>query len=104
MMRRGSLNATTSRPWPWPTSRKILSMWPWEIMLLSEIGPKRYSSEIDKLIAKANDYENAEGGWPYQFDKKGKPADFISYNIVLALAEAGRRPETDAHMALAVKA
>jgi len=76
----------------------------WEIMLLSEIGPKRYSSEIDKLIAKAYDYENAEGGWPYQFDKKGKPADFISYNIVLALAEAGRRPETDAHMALAVKA
>jgi HEAT repeat protein len=76
----------------------------WEIMLLSEIGREKYSSEIDKLIAKAYEYENAEGGWPYQFDKKGKPADFISYNIVLALAEAGRRPETDAHMALAVKA
>ena len=76
----------------------------WGIMLLSEIGREKYSSEIDKLIAKAYDFENAEGGWPYQFDKKGKPADFISYNIVLALAEAGRRPETDAHMALAVKA
>ena len=76
----------------------------WEIMLFSEIGPSKYSSEIDKLIAKAYEYENAEGGWPYQFDKNAKPADFISYNIVLALAEAGRRPETDAHMALAVKA
>ena len=38
------------------------------------------------------------------FDKKAKPADFISYNAVLALAEAGRRPETDAHLDLAVKA
>ena len=76
----------------------------WEIMLLSEIGRDKYSSQIDKLITKAYEYENAEGGWPYQFDKKGKPADFISYNIVLALAEAGRRPENDAHMALAVKA
>ncbi|WP_162601315.1 HEAT repeat domain-containing protein [Occallatibacter savannae] len=76
----------------------------WEVMMLSEIGRKRYSGQIDKLIAKAYEYENAEGGWPYQFDKKAKPADFISYNMVLALAEAGRRPETDAHMALAVKA
>ena len=76
----------------------------WEIMLLSEIGREKYSAEIQKLIAKAYEYENAEGGWPYQFDKKAKPADFISYNIVLALAEAGRRPENDAHLALAVKA
>ena len=76
----------------------------WEIMLLSEIGLEKYSPEIDKLIAKAYDYENSGGGWPYRFDKNGKPADFISYNIVLALAEAGHRPETDAHMALAVKA
>ena len=76
----------------------------WEIILLSEIGREKYHAEIDKLIAKAYDYENSDGGWPYQFDKKGKPADFISYNIVLALAEAGRRPETDAGMALAVTA
>jgi len=76
----------------------------WEIMLLSEIGRDKYSAEIEKLISKTYDYENAEGGWPYQFDKKAKPADFISYNIVLALAEAGRRPESDAKMALAVKA
>ena len=76
----------------------------WEIMMLSEIGREKYSAQIDKLIAKAYDYENAEGGWPYPFDKNAKPADFISYNIVLALAEAGRRPETDAHMALGVKA
>jgi len=76
----------------------------WEIMLLSEIGRDKYAAEIEKLIAKAYEYENAEGGWPYQFDKKAKPADFISYNLVLALAEAGRRPETDENMARAVRA
>ncbi len=42
--------------------------------------------------------------WPYPFDKKAKPADFISYNAILALAEAGHRPETDEHLAVAVKA
>ena len=31
-------------------------------------------------------------------------ADFVSYNAVLALAEAGHRPETDEHLARAVKA
>jgi HEAT repeat protein len=76
----------------------------WEIMLLSEISREKYRAEIEKLVEKAYDNENAEGGWPYQFDKKGKPADFISYNLVLALAEAGHRPETDEHMARAVKA
>src|SRR5437763_2013017 len=33
-----------------------------------------------------------------------KTADFISYNAVLALAEAGHRPETDEHLDRAVKA
>jgi hypothetical protein len=45
-----------------------------------------------------------QGGWPYPFDKKAKPADFVSYNAVLALAEAGHRPETDEHLDRAVKA
>ena len=43
---------------------------------------------------------NPEGAWPYPFDKKAKTADFISYNAVLALAVAGRRPETDEHLAV----
>ena len=76
----------------------------WEIIFLSEIGREKYATRIDALIDKAYQYENAQGGWPYQFDKTAKPADFISYNIVLGLAEAGHRPETDEHMALAVKA
>src|SRR5437763_3692699 len=33
-----------------------------------------------------------------------KTADFISYNAVLALAEAGHTPETDEHLDRAVKA
>jgi HEAT repeat protein len=75
----------------------------WKIMFLSEINREKYASQINTLIDKLYEYETPEGGWPYPFDKKAKPADFISYNAVLALAEAGRRPETDEHLATAVK-
>jgi len=76
----------------------------WKIMLFSEINREKYSAQIDALIDRLYQYETPEGGWPYPFDKTAKPADFISYNAVLALAEAGRRPETDEHLARAVKA
>ena len=76
----------------------------WKIMLLSEVNREKYASQINTLIDKLYEYETPEGGWPYPFDKKAKPADFISYNAVLALAEAGHRPETDEHLARAVKA
>jgi len=65
---------------------------------------QKYSTQINALIDKLYDYETPEGAWPYPFDKKAKPADFVSYHAVLALAEAGRRPETDEHLARAVKA
>ena len=76
----------------------------WKIMLLSEVNREKYAAQIDKLIDKLYEYESPQGAWPYPFDKKAKPADFISYNAVLALAEAGHRPQTDAHLAIAVKA
>ena len=76
----------------------------WKIMFFSEVNREKYSTQINALIDKLYEYETPEGGWPYPFDKKAKPADFISYNAVLALAEAGRRPETDEHLAVAVKA
>jgi len=76
----------------------------WKIMLLSEVNREKYAAQISSLIDKLYEYESPEGGWPYPLDKKAKPADFVSYNAVLALAEAGRRPETDAHLAVAVKA
>ncbi len=76
----------------------------WKIMFLSEVNRAKYSSQVNALIDQLYEYESSEGAWPYLFDKKGKPADFISYNAVLALAEAGRRPEADAHLDLAVKA
>jgi hypothetical protein len=76
----------------------------WKIMLLAEVNKDKYSAQIDALVNKLYEYETPEGGWPYPFDKSAKPADFISYNAVLALAEAGRRPETDEHLARAVKA
>lgn len=76
----------------------------WKIMFFSEISREKYSTQINTLINKLYEYETPEGGWPYPFDKSAKPADFISYNAVLALAEAGRRPETDDHLARAVKA
>ena len=76
----------------------------WKLMLLSEISRDKYASQINALVDKLYEYETPEGGWPYLLDKKAKPADFVSYNAVLALAEAGRRPETDEHLNLAVKA
>ena len=76
----------------------------WKIMFLSEVNREKYAAQIDALIGKLYEYETPLGGWPYPFDKKAKPADFVSYNAVLALAEAGRRPETDEHLARAVKA
>ncbi|MGA2534466.1 MAG: HEAT repeat domain-containing protein [Terracidiphilus sp.] len=76
----------------------------WKIMMLSEINKEKYATQIDALINKLYEYETPEGGWPYPFDKTAKPADFISYNAVLALAEAGHRPETDERMGRAVKA
>ena len=76
----------------------------WKIMLLSEVDRDKYGDQIGKLIDQLYKYESPQGGWPYPFDQKAKPADFISYNAVLALAEAGRRPETDEHLAVAVKA
>ncbi len=76
----------------------------WEIIFLAEINREKYAQQIDKLIDQLYQYENAEGGWPYAFDKTAKPADFISYNAVYALAVAGRRPETDANMKRAVDA
>ena len=76
----------------------------WKILLMSEINPTKYAKEIDSTIDKLYEYENAEGGWPYPLDKTAKPADFISYNAVYAVAVAGRRPETDEHLARAVKA
>jgi HEAT repeat protein len=76
----------------------------WKIMLEAAIDRAKYQPQIDKLIEQLYSYESPQGAWPYPFDKKAKPADFISYNAVLALAQAGRRPETDEHMAIAVKA
>jgi hypothetical protein len=76
----------------------------WKIQFLSEVNREKYAPQIDALIQKLYEYETADGGWPYMFDKKAKTADFISYNAVYALAVAGHRPETDAHLAVAVKA
>ena len=76
----------------------------WKIMLMVAIDRAKYSAQIDQLISQLYEYETPQGGWPYPFDKKAKTADFISYNSVLAVAQAGRRPESDEHLALAVKA
>ena len=76
----------------------------WKIMLLSTVDRAKYQAQIDQLITQLYEYETPEGGWPYPFDKKAKTADFVSYNAVLAVAMAGRHPESDEHLALAVKA
>src|SRR5580698_8658998 len=75
----------------------------WKIQLLSALDRERYAAQISALIAKLYEYETPEGAWPYPFDKKAKPADFVSYNAVLALAEAGHHPESDEHLNRAVQ-
>ena len=76
----------------------------WKIMFFAEVNREKYAAQTDKLIDKLYEFETPEGSWPYPFDKTAKPADFIAYNAVLALAEAGRRPESDEHLARAVNA
>ncbi len=76
----------------------------WKLQFLATVDRSKYAPQIDKLIEQLYSYETPQGAWPYPFDKQAKPADFISYNAVYALALAGRRPETDERMARAVRA
>ena len=76
----------------------------WKIHFLATLGREQDARELDELIDQLYSYERPDGMWPYAFDKQAKPADFISYHAVLVLALAGRRPETDEHLARAVQA
>ena len=76
----------------------------WKIHFLATIGREKYRAQLDQLLDQLYSFQQPDGMWPYAFDKKAKPADFISYHAVLAAALAGRRPETDTHLARAVDA
>jgi HEAT repeat protein len=76
----------------------------WKIHFLATLDRSKYAKQIDTLIGQLYSYETEDGMWPYPFDRTAKPADFVSYHSVLALALAGRRPETDEHLARAVRA
>ncbi len=74
----------------------------WKIHFLATIGREKYKAQLEELIAQLYSYEQPNGMWGYTFDKNAKPADFISYHAVLALALAGHRPESDPRLARAV--
>jgi HEAT repeat protein len=74
----------------------------WKIHFLATVDRRQYASQLDELIRQLYSYEQPDGMWAYPFDKKAKPSDFISYHAVLALALAGRRPETDPNLQRAV--
>ncbi|HXA64360.1 MAG TPA: HEAT repeat domain-containing protein [Bryobacteraceae bacterium] len=76
----------------------------WKIHFLATIGREKYRTQLDQLLDQLYSFQQPGGMWPYTFDKNAKPADFISYHAVLAAALAGRRPETDTHLARAVDA
>ncbi len=76
----------------------------WKIQFLATIGREKYAKQLNVLIDELYTYQEADGMWPYPFDKTRKTADFISYHAIYALALAGRRPETDPNMARAVRA
>lgn len=75
----------------------------WKIQFLATIGREKYTAELQQLIDELYSHEEPNGMWGYSFDKNAKPADFISYNAVYALALAGRRPEADPKLALAIQ-
>ncbi len=74
----------------------------WKLTFLATLGREKYKKELDALIAKLYSFQREDGEWPYHFDKTEKPADFITYHAIYALATAGRRPETDPNLARAV--
>jgi hypothetical protein len=76
----------------------------WKIHFLATIDRTKYAGELEKLIDQLYSYEQPNGMWGYSLDKTAKPADFISYHAVLALAVAGQRPESDKNLARAVTA
>jgi HEAT repeat protein len=76
----------------------------WKIHFLATVDRHQYAAQLDDLIQQLYSYEQPNGMWAYPLDKKAKPSDFISYHAVLALALAGRRPETDPNLERAVTA
>ncbi len=76
----------------------------WKIQFLATADRLQYSAQLDQLIQQLYSYEQPNGMWPYPFEKDAKPADFISYQAVLALALAGHRPESDPKLQTAVTA
>jgi HEAT repeat protein len=76
----------------------------WKIHLLATVDRQQYAAQLDELIQQLYSYEQPNGMWPYPFEKNAKSSDFISYHAVLALALAGRRPETDSNLKRAVTA
>jgi HEAT repeat protein len=68
----------------------------WKIVALTWM----HKDGADALIEQLYRYQKPNGTWPYQFDTAGEPADFISFNVLWALAEAGHRPETEPRMRL----
>jgi HEAT repeat protein len=76
----------------------------WKIHFLATVDRREYAAQLDELIEKLYSFEEPNGMWPYPFEKDAKPSDFISYHAVLALALAGRRPESDPRMQRAVTA
>jgi hypothetical protein len=69
----------------------------WKIAALAKM-----SVRDDKLIDELYSWQDDQGRFPYPFDRKAAPADFITYQAMYALAVAGRHPETDPRLARTV--
>ena len=76
----------------------------WKIMFLSEINREKYAAQIDTLIDKLYEYETPTADGRIRSTRRPSRRTSSPTTPYLALAEAGRRPETDEHLARAVKA
>jgi HEAT repeat protein len=76
----------------------------WKIYFLASIGREKYNAQLNQLIDQLYSYQQPNSMWGFALDNKSKTADFISYHAVLAVAKAGRRPESDPNLARALAA
>ncbi|HML16192.1 MAG TPA: hypothetical protein VK419_04165 [Bryobacteraceae bacterium] len=69
----------------------------WKITALAKMD-LRADSLANTLIDELYSWQDDKGRFPYHFDRRETPADFITYQAMYALAAAGRRPETDSRL------
>jgi hypothetical protein len=65
----------------------------WKVIALAGMSRERHRAALDALVKRLYELQRPSGMWSYRFDPTSKESDFITYQVVYALARAGERPE-----------